>query len=556
MVLPSVLVLRCELMSAEPLDELLGIYLQDSLDDLVQEYLPEPEATVPQAQMDQSSASHVMAPVGPAAPIIPAKVNVSEEATRLWSPSLGADSVAADAIKTALSEVIPATATEAPDIHQDLLSISKFYFGGQQTLHTSKEAIADKLQIPAEKLEPLLGLLCCCLFHADRGSQLELEKRLLQSQCRCLCFVDMNRYDETPMKVTKRGPPLRHMPWSTMEGDDGSTVPAAPFGQSHGAHRGPGTHSSSSTTTKLFASEQKFGMVLELPQAHDESEPQLVGIVGTKLGIVQMLQHNTAQNMVEALRFTYSSSEYRSKAQLQVRACCTDKHPANHLAERQLLDMLGPTWCHLQVDCQVHVLARINSKALLEFVDDLSGLANLALYLSFNENMQAFRSSLAAVIQHRLTVIRGSPPISAMEHRRWALDTFCSSGPKADIRRYLLESVANGDWSVHHQVQIYVPVGVLLNVEKLKVGVISALVEALAGRLLRLWPQHRWLGAEAAIDDLALIEACHGLASAAFHHLCHGQIPLHPPGVGQPHGSRSAAKTQTYSSHSRGSLRS
>ena len=56
-------------------------------------------------------------------------------------------------------------------------------------------------------------------------------------------------------------------------------------------------------------------------------------------------------------------------------------------------------------------------------------------------------------------------------------------------------------------------------------------MKVLAGRLLRLYPEHRWLGAEAAIDDALWMEACHHLASSSFQHMMSNtqNVPSHLP---------------------------
>ena len=132
-------------MSRESLDELMGIYLEDPLDDLLQEYLPDPQGPSLQAGMGQVIAEPMLAPPDPLAASAPLQLHVSQEARSLWLPTLGDGSSAPDAVRAALSAVIPATSLEESAIPQDLLLISKFYLGSQKTMHTSKEAIADIL---------------------------------------------------------------------------------------------------------------------------------------------------------------------------------------------------------------------------------------------------------------------------------------------------------------------------------------------------------------------------------------------------------------------------
>ena len=109
---------------------------------------------------------------------------------------------------------------------------------------------------------------------------------------------------------------------------------------------------------------------------------------------------------------------------------------------------------------------------MMEFKDDFSGLVNLALVLSFNENMSAFRRSLATVISAKLHIHKGVPTQRALDYKRWALQTFCSGGPKSEIRRYLLESLPLGDWRLRDEIPIFVPVGLNFNPDELQEEVI------------------------------------------------------------------------------------
>ena len=49
------------------------------------------------------------------------------------------------------------------------------------------------------------------------------------------------------------------------------------------------------------------------------------------------------------------------------------------------------------------------------------------------------------------------------------------------------------------------------------------LVYALCGRSFKLYPRHRWLGADIVVDQIGLIESIHGLATAAFRKML-GQL--------------------------------
>ena len=143
--------------------------------------------------------------------------------------------------------------------------------------------------------------------------------------------------------------------------------------------------------------------------------------------------------------------------------------------------------------------------------------------------MNQFRRSLKAVISQRLRIIRGHPSQEMVEYRSWILRLMCSSGPKAELKRLLLNTCANGDWTNASEVQLIIPPGPSYNEVSVRQQVTHSRLAALAGRLFRLYPRHRWLGAKAAVEDIALLEACHSLARATFQHMLAGIGPSSAP---------------------------
>ena len=69
----------------------------------------------------------------------------------------------------------------------------------------------------------------------------------------------------------------------------------------------------------------------------------------------------------------------------------------------------------------------------------------------------------------------------------------------------------------------------------------EAVTVALAPSLFKVYPRHRWVGCDTALDQLALAECVHGLGSAAFLLMCGQEAPGeegHPaPPAAPPEGS-------------------
>ena len=77
----------------------------------------------------------------------------------------------------------------------------------------------------------------------------------------------------------------------------------------------------------------------------------------------------------------------------------------------------------------------------------------------------------------------------------------------------------NGDWRVRTEVQHCVPLGTDLTADyerKEKELWLNDVVKHVAGRTPKSYPRHRWLGADQAFADIALLDSIHGLASAAL----------------------------------------
>ena len=88
------------------------------------------------------------------------------------------------------------------------------------------------------------------------------------------------------------------------------------------------------------------------------------------------------------------------------------------------------------------------------------------------------------------------------------------------MRRRLLEVLANGDWSRRGRFELWIVPGLQVDEARLKDIIVKGVLIALTGRVYRAYPRHRWLGSDEAVDEIALAESCHGLASQAFSHMC------------------------------------
>ena len=91
-------------------------------------------------------------------------------------------------------------------------NVAEHYMGSQPKLYASKESAAMILGVDASKLEPQLCLLSNSFVHLDRHRRLQLEQVLAEGEGQLLTYLDIARYDETPVTVA------HHQPWNTSLG--------------------------------------------------------------------------------------------------------------------------------------------------------------------------------------------------------------------------------------------------------------------------------------------------------------------------------------------------
>ena len=93
-------------------------------------------------------------------------------------------------------------------------------------------------------------------------------------------------------------------------------------------------------------------------------------------------------------------------------------------------------------------------------------------------------------------------------------------GPSQASRHHLLLSYATGDWRREGVFEHYVPPGVEVDEEQLRLSSAKAMVLALAPALFKVYPRHRWVGCDIATDQVLLAQCVHGLGSACFLEIC------------------------------------
>ena len=85
----------------------------------------------------------------------------------------------------------------------------------------------------------------------------------------------------------------------------------------------------------------------------------------------------------------------------------------------------------------------------------------------------------------------------------------------------MLLAGANGDWRLHDKLEfVWEPAwGQPPSASTLKQHMANCILDTLLAHRPRLWPRHRWTGFKAAVYDLLLLEAVHGLLTPSYRRL-------------------------------------
>ena len=312
--------------------------------------------------------------------------------------------------------------------------IASFFFGDEPKLQASKEAIGIITNISTEKVEQELSLFSNALLHLERSQCSSLLEIILRSDCKPICFVELTRFDETPLLVSHR----QSLPEVLGQGPILRRRGQAQF------------QSKTANVCKMLCTEQKYAMLLHCKLEGDATiESQYVALTGDILTWNQLLERTTGVCQYQALQETGFVPQVTQAFQLKIRGATTDQAGQNFLAEQYAQKSRGDPWCSLHMPCLVHKIARILGNVMGMLEADISGMVNLSLVLSIGANMAQFRASMCQVITERLVIKKGEPPQEALDFRSFILRSLCETGSKQHIKKSLLGQLPNGNWQDH-----------------------------------------------------------------------------------------------------------
>eukprot|EP00971_Amphidinium_carterae_P341797 6480794-Amphidinium_carterae.1 len=411
---------------------------------------------------------------------------------------------AAPILSSALQIAVQKATSESVDEDYDKLQCH-YLLTADGAIVASLTVLAASLKIPQRTLQKKLQRLVCAQLVLGKTCRVLLEQLLFQRLApnALLAYFDYQAYDETPMKasMTVRSNPISE-DFAADSADFGLTGLSAMCLDA--PWKDPGIR------CKFLQCQEKFAMVVQ---------PQLsvLTIIGEMPVPLQVLERTTGECIMKALVRNSSVSSFSSFFKTKVRGSCSDKASANARAEELLMAGRTEKWYGHRFVCDVHVCSTCMKKSVHEVLpSQVSGLLHLALSLRDASALSTFKRALRQVITSRLQILRGSPPATATHFKKLAMETFLTESSSSLVQQVMLERLPNGDWSNRSSVEFYCGVGSSMSAKKIVEMYVGGLCAALLSHKPRLFPQHRWSGAEVAIDDISKLEIIHGLLSACY----------------------------------------
>jgi len=342
------------------------------------------------------------------------------------------------------------------------------------------------------------------LFRNDAARFCEaLHSELTASGAVALTFSEHVRYDETPMRSRMKDPERANPSAS------GGTLACAGAGSTHATIECTSTH-----VVKVLQTERRASLLYRL------SDGSFFVVKFWLPCWLQSLSDGKAETYfrsLQASRFDVSDELLASFRRRQ-RVVCTDGDAAVMKCER-CVSAGQASVDTLHTRCEIHKIYGMHKVVFDQMKAVISKLKHIALSLNASDGMRSFRVVLRRVVAERLDYRDNSVPSqhNFMQNKR-ILDLFLPpSNATSRLRRAIVLVLANGDWLdrrslVHHCV------GRQCCADKVacRAKFTTFLVNALAGASPPVWPQARWLGAEAAIGWIGLLQAVHGLLGVAY----------------------------------------
>ena len=398
-------------------------------------------------------------------------------------------------------------------LDEDYLKLQDHYLNTAAGYHVASIAMkAKETGVSPDVLQPKLWRLASAHWLNQKHQRFSVEQKASWHLAapQQIAYVEHSSYDETPMKASFDE--IEDL----LDEETPEPSPGAAFGSLDDllvTKQLSKLFRHNTSTVKMLQTKASFGMVLHVGGEY-------VHLLGQTVCPLQIMERGTAEVLQACLHRNSAVSSWVTPFRWKARSVCTDKAGYNIKAEKSITQNRPQSWSNLHIHCEVHCTSTCFQKTYESLVPhEVSGLIRCALALRQPSVLNTFRTCLKEEIRKRLVIKRGAPPLDAVQHRQQLLDTFLTQQSRqGQVHRLLLAKLPNGDWRNRSEVHYFVGPSdnALQDADQIAEMLETGLVYCMCSSKPHLWPRHRWTGADVAVDELARIEAVHGLLSATF----------------------------------------
>lgn len=411
-----------------------------------------------------------------------------------------------------LALVVQSSADPAGDglrVHR--LHRASTYYLSDKSRQMGLLAESELLGVSRRQTQTILQASACAgvmlMRHGIVKFCMALHQHMLGQGATPVTYTEHVRYDETPMRSRMRDPERSETQSAICIGGPASSSGIAL----------PITSICTSThIVKVLQTERRVSLT------YKSIDGQFLAFTFWVLGWLQSLADGRGETYYRALQSSQLEmpAELRKDFRRRQRLICTDRDGAVLRCER-CVAASDESVSSLHAHCEIHKVYGFHRAVFEPLSKVVSKLKHIALSLNkqASDGMRSFRAVLRRVIRETLDFrAESQPALRVLRQNGRLLDLFLPSvDATSRLRRAVIMMLANGDWQVqgslvHHCIGPQCCANRETCIEKFS----SLFVGAVAGAAPHVWPQSRWLGAEAAIGWVGLLQSIHGLLARVY----------------------------------------
>ena len=237
----------------------------------------------------------------------------------------------------------PLAGSPVSQLDWDTDTLQNFFFDEEAPkLHASKQVLASMLAISPENIEPKMGVLAESLLVMEKRCRALLEESVAASEDttnKLLLYIDLSKYDETPMPVTHRQDIAASQ--AAAPGSGGPRPAGAADVATDSSTRS--VQLKASTVSKMLSCQEHFAFLIECQvEGPSGLTVDYVSFIGNSLTCNQLLEKNTGKNLATAVTEGMSISKHAEKFAMKCRVAVTDLFSGNLTGEQHIMGLRGP----------------------------------------------------------------------------------------------------------------------------------------------------------------------------------------------------------------------